>query len=195
MNKLPPILFFVTIAFLVTFLFAFRRPNAPLLVRVPNNTAGVAAYIPDKDKPSLESIDQRIGELTEQLRAGEATRQFLAEQIKQAAASGHAIGAEDGSHLMVATDLAAREKQMEAEENILRGQILALQDLNKHLEDQEHGKKEGAKKYEAYMPMVITGFLALVALGLLLFRYSDPHAQKWVFGTLGSILGYWLKGA
>jgi hypothetical protein len=65
-----------------------------------------------------------------------------------------------------------------------------LQDLNTHLENEEHEKKEGAKKYEAYMPMAVTAFLALVAVGLLIWRHGDPHAEKWIYSTFGAILGY-----
>jgi hypothetical protein len=49
-------------------------------------------------------------------------------------------------------------------------------------------------KYQTFMPMVVTGFLALVAVGFLICRKEDADAQKWVYSTFGAILGYWLKG-
>jgi hypothetical protein len=52
-----------------------------------------------------------------------------------------------------------------------------------------------AQELDAFMPIVITGFLGLVALGLLIWRKNDPDAQKWVYSTFGAILGYWLKGS
>ncbi len=47
---------------------------------------------------------------------------------------------------------------------------------------------------DAFMPIVITAFLGLVAVGLLIWRKGDADAQKWVYSTFGAILGYWLKG-
>jgi hypothetical protein len=47
---------------------------------------------------------------------------------------------------------------------------------------------------DALMPIVITAFLGLVAVGLLIWRKGDADAQKWVYSTFGAILGYWLKG-
>jgi hypothetical protein len=51
-----------------------------------------------------------------------------------------------------------------------------------------------AARLETFMPMVITAFLGLVAVGLLIWRKNDADAQKWVYITFGAILGYWLKG-
>jgi hypothetical protein len=48
----------------------------------------------------------------------------------------------------------------------------------------------------AYMPLVITAVFGLAALWIILSNgYKvDPEARKWAFGTLGLIVGYWLKG-
>jgi hypothetical protein len=52
-----------------------------------------------------------------------------------------------------------------------------------------------AAEIDAFMPIVITAFLGLVAVGLLIWRKGDADAQKWVYSTFGAILGYWPKGA
>ena len=48
----------------------------------------------------------------------------------------------------------------------------------------------------AYMPLVITTIFGLAALWIILSNgYKlDEEARKWAFGTLGLIVGYWLKG-
>jgi hypothetical protein len=51
-----------------------------------------------------------------------------------------------------------------------------------------------AAEIDAFMPIAITAFLGLVAVGLLIWRKGDADAQKWVYSTFGAILGYWLKG-
>ena len=55
-------------------------------------------------------------------------------------------------------------------------------------------QNDEAAHLETFMPMVITAFLGLVAVGLLIWRKNDADAQKWVYSTFGAILGYWLKG-
>jgi hypothetical protein len=46
------------------------------------------------------------------------------------------------------------------------------------------------------MPLVITGVFGLASLWIILSKgYKlDEEARKWAFGTLGLIVGYWLKG-
>jgi hypothetical protein len=48
----------------------------------------------------------------------------------------------------------------------------------------------------AYMPFIITGVFGLASLWIILSKgYKlDEEARKWAFGTLGLIVGYWLKG-
>lgn len=48
----------------------------------------------------------------------------------------------------------------------------------------------------AYMPFIITGVFGLASLWIILSRSYKPdeEARKWAFGTLGLIVGYWLKG-
>jgi Fe2+ transport system protein B len=198
-KALPPILFFLTIACLTTFLFVFRHTETPVLVRIDNTDDKAFNSVSATKKPSSESVDQRIGELNKRLQASEETKRFLSIQLQEAELAGSTpkkeVRDKDKPNIMeVKNKITDSQKALESNDQYLKGQIKALEDLNTHLENEEHEKKEGAKKYEAYMPMVVTGFLGLIALGMLFFRYSDPHAQKWIFGTLGSILGYWLKG-
>jgi hypothetical protein len=46
------------------------------------------------------------------------------------------------------------------------------------------------------MPIVITGVFGLASFWIILSNgYKlDEEARKWAFGTLGLIVGYWLKG-
>lgn len=44
-----------------------------------------------------------------------------------------------------------------------------------------------------YMPYIVTLVFGLVSLGLILFK-TDDESRKWAFATLGTIIGYWLKG-
>jgi hypothetical protein len=46
------------------------------------------------------------------------------------------------------------------------------------------------------MPMIITAVFALVSFWIILSKgyKPDEEARKWAFGTLGLIIGYWLKG-
>lgn len=48
----------------------------------------------------------------------------------------------------------------------------------------------------AYMPIVITAVFGLASLWIILSQgYKlDEEARKWAFGTIGLIVGYWLKG-
>jgi len=48
----------------------------------------------------------------------------------------------------------------------------------------------------SFMPMIITAVFALVSFWIILSKgyKPDEEARKWAFGTLGLIVGYWLKG-
>jgi hypothetical protein len=48
----------------------------------------------------------------------------------------------------------------------------------------------------SFMPMIITAVFALVSFWIVLSKgyKPDEEARKWAFGTLGLIIGYWLKG-
>lgn len=44
-----------------------------------------------------------------------------------------------------------------------------------------------------YMPYLVTAILGLASLWMILFK-TDDEGRKWAFATLGTIVGYWLKG-
>ena len=44
-----------------------------------------------------------------------------------------------------------------------------------------------------YMPYIVTAIFGLVSLGLIIFK-TDDERRKWAFATLGTLIGYWLKG-
>lgn len=48
----------------------------------------------------------------------------------------------------------------------------------------------------SYMPMAITAVFGLMSFWIIFSKaYKvDEEARKWAFGTLGLIVGYWLKG-
>jgi hypothetical protein len=43
------------------------------------------------------------------------------------------------------------------------------------------------------MQVVLSLLLVLAALYLILFREDAGDTQKWAFGTIGTVLGFWLK--
>jgi hypothetical protein len=83
------------------------------------------------------------------------------------------------------------EVEFDNEADPLRQQI---HDLNNKLAEEGVKREEEPNKLEAYMPRAATALLALLAVGLLIWRKDDPKAAKWLFATLGCILGYWLRG-
>jgi hypothetical protein len=44
------------------------------------------------------------------------------------------------------------------------------------------------------MQATVTLILLLAALFVILSGQYDPNSQHWAFATVGTILGYWLKG-
>jgi hypothetical protein len=44
------------------------------------------------------------------------------------------------------------------------------------------------------MPIVVTAVLGIFAIGLIVVGTQQDDARKWAFATLGTIVGYWLKG-
>lgn len=45
-----------------------------------------------------------------------------------------------------------------------------------------------------WMRMAVTLIILLSALFLILSKQYDSEQQKWAFGVIGTVLGYWLKG-
>ena len=43
------------------------------------------------------------------------------------------------------------------------------------------------------MQVALSLLVVLVALYLVLFRAADTEAQKWAFGIIGIVLGFWLN--
>jgi hypothetical protein len=43
------------------------------------------------------------------------------------------------------------------------------------------------------MQVALSLLVAVAALYLVLFQETDGEAQKWAFGVIGIILGFWLK--
>jgi hypothetical protein len=44
-----------------------------------------------------------------------------------------------------------------------------------------------------WVQVAITAVVLIAALGLIFARRDDQEAQKWAFGTIGLILGFWFK--
>lgn len=51
-----------------------------------------------------------------------------------------------------------------------------------------------APQSNAYMPIIVTAVLGVFAIGLIVAGTQQDDARKWAFATLGTIVGYWLKG-
>jgi hypothetical protein len=85
-------------------------------------------------------------------------------------------------------------EQVKNANDALQKEIDSYEKYDDQILKREAAEKEGAKKYETYMPMVVSAFLGIVAVVLLFSKRDDAEAAKWVYGTFGAILGYWLKG-
>lgn len=42
--------------------------------------------------------------------------------------------------------------------------------------------------------MIVTLLVLVCALWVILSKQYDSEQQKWAFGVIGIVLGYWLKG-
>jgi len=53
----------------------------------------------------------------------------------------------------------------------------------------------GAPQIDAYMPIIVTAIVGLLAIGMILSTMNKPddEARKWAFGVIGVIVGFWLK--
>jgi hypothetical protein len=49
------------------------------------------------------------------------------------------------------------------------------------------------KKIRIKVQIWITAALGLFSMGLIVFEPSDNSLVKWAIGTIGIIIGYWLK--
>jgi hypothetical protein len=57
-----------------------------------------------------------------------------------------------------------------------------------------HKKPRGAGKTKTIMQVVISIILLSAALVIIFQTSTSPDAQKWAYGMIGTIAGFWLKG-
>jgi hypothetical protein len=48
-------------------------------------------------------------------------------------------------------------------------------------------------RHRWWAQVAVSAIVLAAALALMFFRSEDKEAQKWAFGTVGIILGFWLK--
>jgi hypothetical protein len=192
-KALPPLLFCVTVAFMIFLWF-----HKPVIVQ-PAATTVSKEQTKALNDAAIQSNNNTILQLQQRLEMVDAERTAEEQQI------GEIKKHYDESSILPdkwhekglfdkAANLDVSKQSLDGETNALKGQIEVYKKYNEELLQQQNEKKEGAKKVESYMPIAVTVFLGFVALGLLIWRHGDPHAEKWVYSTFGAILGYWLKG-
>jgi hypothetical protein len=144
----------------------------------------------------IQSNSTELGRIQAQLREAEQDHRYFDEPRKKQEQSSALfpdgkgrVQDDEAAHIS-----AISEEDLRSQEEALKGQIEVYKKYNEELLQQQNEKKEGAKKLEGYMPIAVTGFLGFIALGVLLWRHGDSHAEKWAYSTFGAILGYWLKG-
>ena len=53
---------------------------------------------------------------------------------------------------------------------------------------------EKSENSTLWMRIIVTLTVLLCALYIILSRHYEADQQKWAFGVIGTVLGYWLKG-
>jgi hypothetical protein len=54
-------------------------------------------------------------------------------------------------------------------------------------------ERQKIKIYGLYMPIVVSILVLASALWMILSKRYDANALKWAYGTVGTIIGYWMK--
>ena len=49
------------------------------------------------------------------------------------------------------------------------------------------------EKYKLVTSTIISGLVLLAALYIILAEKNSPESEKWAFGAVGTIIGFWLK--
>jgi hypothetical protein len=177
-KALPAILFFITLATMVLIPVLKGYVERPIVIgpsdvaKVSNQLGRITVQLSDLHDSSKERIDQ------------------LTSHLSTTIATLNQLGSKGPSNQGDEAQIEALKQQAAA----LQGEVTILRENNEHLRNPDAEPKRGAKLFESFMPIVITGFLGFTAIGLLVWRKDDPHAAKWVYSTFGAILGYWLKG-
>ena len=165
MQKAPRVLFLLTLALMGAYLlYKYENSFAP-----PLPPLGFDNYI----EPERMKVPDAIGASEQIITILEMRRQRIIQAIQEA---------NGGSKTPEPPGLDPNKK-----ENV-EGHIEVFKKYNEDLH------KQAARQYEAYVPMIGTIFLTLLAVGLLIRRKGDPDAEKWIYSTFGAILGYWLRG-
>jgi hypothetical protein len=182
---LAPALFFITIAVMAAFLgYKHLHPQATKVVISQNGQIRAEDSV---DKFLLE----QEGELSRQL-------DMTISEANEIKSKPHLTPSDKQTLANLSSKISDLQGNIQKlQKTISEARIsssLAVEPMNAKVVQPEEKPESSAKELQAFMPMVITGFLGLVAVGLLIWRKEDSDAQKWVYSTFGAILGYWLKG-
>ena len=60
--------------------------------------------------------------------------------------------------------------------------------------DLQASAAEGMQQTTLWVRVLVTLTVLVCALYIILSKQYEPDQQKWAFGVIGTVLGYWLKG-
>lgn len=60
--------------------------------------------------------------------------------------------------------------------------------------DLKASASEDTENSTLWMRIIVTLTVLLCALYIILSKHYEADQQKWAFGVIGTVLGYWLKG-